>query len=109
MLPSEVKYAKSGDVHVAYQVVGNGPTDLVLGFSGISQLEVMWEEPSLVRMFRQLVEFTRLILFDKRGVGLSDRSVGIPTLGDRMDDIRAVLDAVGSQRTVLFGTLISSP
>lgn len=109
MLPSEVKYAKSGDVHVAYQVVGNGPTDLVLGFSGISQLEVMWEEPSLVRMFRQLVEFTRLILFDKRGVGLSDRNVGIPTLEDRMDDIRAVLDAVGSQRTVLFGTLDSSP
>jgi class 3 adenylate cyclase len=109
MLPSEVRYAKSGDVHVAYQVVGTGPTDLVLGFSGISQLEVMWEEPGLVRMFRQIADFTRLILFDKRGVGLSDRNVGIPTLEDRMDDIRAVLEAVGSQRTVLFGTLDGAP
>jgi class 3 adenylate cyclase len=109
MLPSEVRYAKSGDVHVAYQVVGEAPIDLVLGFSGISQLEVMWEEPSWARTFRQIPEFARLILFDKRGVGLSDRNVGIPTLEDRMDDIRAVLDAVGSQRTVLFGTLDGAP
>jgi class 3 adenylate cyclase len=109
MIRSDVKYAKSGDVHVAYQVVGNGPIDLVLGSSGISQLEVMWEEPGLVRMFRQISEFTRLILFDKRGVGLSDRNVGIPTLEDRMDDIRAILDAVGSNRAVLFGTMDGAP
>lgn len=109
MDPSEVKYAKSGEVHVAYQVVGNGPIDLVLGFSGISQLEVMWEAPDWVRTFRQIAEFTRLIMFDKRGMGLSDRNVGIPTLEDRIDDIRAVLDAVGSQRTALFGTLDGAP
>jgi class 3 adenylate cyclase len=105
----EVKYTKSGDIHVAYQVVGHGPIDLVLGFSGISQLEVTWEDPGMARMFRQMSEFTRLILFDKRGVGLSDRNVGIPTLEDRMDDIRAILEAVGSQRTVLFGTLDGAP
>ncbi len=96
-------------MHVAYQTVGDGPVDLVLGFSGISQLEVMWEEPSCARFFRQLADFSRLILFDKRGTGLSDRNVGIATLEDRMDDIRAVLDAVGSERTALFGTLDGTP
>ena len=109
MIPSEMRYAKSGDVHVAYQTVGDGPVDLVLGFSGISQLEVMWEEPSCARFFRQLADFSRLILFDKRGTGLSDRNVGIATLEDRMDDIRAVLDAIGSERTALFGTLDGTP
>ncbi|MCI4348568.1 MAG: adenylate/guanylate cyclase domain-containing protein, partial [Thermoplasmata archaeon] len=109
MNPSEVRYARSGDVHVAYHTAGEGPVDIVLGFSGISQLEVMWEEPSCARQFRQIAEFSRLILFDKRGVGLSDRNVGIATLEDRMDDIRAVMDAVGSERAVLFGTLDSTP
>jgi class 3 adenylate cyclase len=109
MNPSEVRYAKSGDVHVAYQLLGSGPIDLVLGFSGISQLEVMWEEPACAHQFRKIAEFTRLILFDKRGVGLSDRNVGIPTLEDRMDDIRAVMDAAGSQKAVLFGTLDGAP
>ena len=107
--PSEIRYAKSGDVHVAYQTLGTGPVDLVLGFSGIAQLEVMWEEPSLARQFGLISEFSRLILFDKRGVGLSDRNVGIATLDDRMDDIRAVLDTIGSQRAVLFGTLDGAP
>jgi class 3 adenylate cyclase len=109
MNPSEIRYAKSGGVHVAYQTLGDGPVDLVLGFSGVSQLEVMWEEPSLVREFRAIAEFSRLILFDKRGVGLSDRNVGTATLEDRLDDIRAVLDAIGSRRAVLFGTLDGAP
>ena len=109
MIPPEVKYTKSGDIHVAYQVVGTGPVDLVLGFSGISQLEVTWEEPGMVRMFQLMSDSNRLILFDKRGVGLSDRNVGIPTLEDRMDDIRAVMDAVGSKRAALFGTLDGAP
>jgi class 3 adenylate cyclase len=109
MNPSEVRYAKSGRVHIAYQTLGTGPVDLVLGFSGVAQLEVMWEEPSLARMFRELAGFSRLILFDKRGGGLSDRNVGIATLEDRMDDIRAVLDAIGSRRAVLFGTLDGAP
>ncbi len=109
MIPSEIRYAKSGDVHVAYQTVGNGPVDLVLGSSGISQLEVMMEEPSLARLYSSIAEFARLVLFDKRGVGLSDRNVGIPTLEERMDDIRAILDAIGSQRAVLFGTMDGTP
>ncbi len=104
-MPSEVRYAKSGDVSVAYQLVGNGPVDIVFILSAISQLEVMWEEPSTARYLRSMAEFSRLILFDKRGVGLSDRNVGIATLEDRMDDIRAIMDAIQSRRTVLFGTL----
>jgi class 3 adenylate cyclase len=106
---SDIRYAKSGAVHVAYQTVGTGPVDLVLGFSGMSHLEVMREEPSFMRQVRRLAEFCRLILFDKRGVGLSDRNVGIATLEDRMDDIRAVLDAVGAERAALFGTLDGAP
>lgn len=109
MIPTEIRYAKSGNVHVAYQTIGNGPVDLVLGFSGISQLEVMLEEPSLAQLYSSIAEFARLVLFDKRGVGLSDRNVGIPTLEERMDDIRAVLDAIGSQKAVLFGTMDGAP
>lgn len=107
--PTEIRYAKSGPVHVAYQTLGDGPVDLVLGFSGVAQLEVMWEEPALVEQYRRIAQFSRLILFDKRGVGLSDRNVGIATLDDRMDDIRAVLDTLHSRRAVLFGTLDGAP
>lgn len=96
-------------MHVAYQVVGHGPTDLVLVRSAISHLEVLWEEPSMARFLSQLASFTRLILFDKRGTGLSDRNVGVATLEDRIDDIRVVLDAVGSERAVLVGTLDGAP
>jgi class 3 adenylate cyclase len=107
--PSEVRYARSGNVSIAYQTLGAGPVDLILGFSSVSQLEIMWEEPSLVGEFRALAEFSRRILFDKRGVGLSDRDVGNATLEDRMDDIRAVLAAAGSARAVLYGTLDGAP
>ena len=102
-LQPETRYAKSGDVHIAYQVLGDGPIDLTYVPSWISQVEQLWEEPSLVRFIERLLTFARLIIFDRRGTGLSDPVVGAATLEQRMDDVRAVLDAVGSKRTALFG------
>jgi pimeloyl-ACP methyl ester carboxylesterase len=90
-------------VHVAYQVVGEGPVDLVFIPSAVSHVESNWEEPSVARFFRRLASFSRLIVFDKRGTGMSDRVDGVPTLDERIDDVRAVMDAVGSERAVLFG------
>ena len=97
-------YAKSGDVHIAYQVVGDGPIDLVYVQGWVSHLEHAWEYPPLARCLRRLASFSRLIRLDKRGTGLSDRTPELPTLEQRMDDVRAVLDAVGSERAVLFGS-----
>jgi pimeloyl-ACP methyl ester carboxylesterase len=105
----ETRYAKSGEVHVAYQVVGDGPIDLVLLMGWVSHLEYGWEGPSLARFLSRLASFSRLILFDKRGTGLSDRVAKLPTLEERMDDVRAVLDAVGSERAALFGTSEGGP
>jgi pimeloyl-ACP methyl ester carboxylesterase len=99
----ETRYARSGDVNVAYQVLGDGPFDLVLVPGFISNVEYGWEEPRLATFYRRLASFSRLILFDKRGTGLSDRVTGIPTLETRMDDVRAILDAVGSERAALIG------
>jgi pimeloyl-ACP methyl ester carboxylesterase len=99
----EVRYARSGDVNIAYQVVGEGPIDLVLVPGFISHLELDWEEPRSAHFLRRLAAFSRLIRFDKRGTGLSDRPGGLPDLETRMDDVRAVLDAVGSERAALFG------
>ncbi len=99
----EVRYARSGAVRIAYEVFGAGPVDLVYGRTAISHLELVWEEPSVAEYFRELATVARVILWDKRGVGLSDRAVGTPTLEDRMDDVRAVMDAAGSQRAVIFG------
>ena len=101
--PPKTRYAKSGEVHVAYQCIGQGPVDFVLAPGFISNLDVYWESPDLATWFQEIALFARLILFDKRGTGLSDRSVGVPTLEDRSDDIRAVMDAVDSRRAVLFG------
>ena len=95
MARPRTRYAKSGDVSIAYQVVGEGPLDFVYVPGWISNVELTWEEPSVARFFERLASFSRLILFDKRGTGLSDRDVGFPTLEDRMDDVRAVMDAVG--------------
>jgi pimeloyl-ACP methyl ester carboxylesterase len=97
------RYAKSGDVHIAYQVVGDAPRDLVLVPGWVSNLEVFWEEPACARFLERLASFTRLILFDKRGTGLSDRVTDMPNLETRMDDVRAVMDAVGSERAALLG------
>ncbi len=97
------RYAKSGGVNIAYQVVGEGPRDLVYVPAWLSNVEMMWEDPKLTRFLHRLASFTRLIVFDKRGTGLSDRVPELPTLEQRMDDVRAVMDAVGSARAALFG------
>jgi pimeloyl-ACP methyl ester carboxylesterase len=107
-LPStrpETRYAKSGDVNIAYQVVGDGPLDLIYVPGWISNVELNWEEPGLAHVLERLASFSRLILFDKRGTGLSDPVPPdrLPMLEERMDDVRAVLDAVGSQQTAVFG------
>lgn len=102
MLPT-TRYAKSGGVNIAYQTVGDGPIDLVLVPGWVSNIDVFWEEPAMARMLTRLASFSRLILFDKRGTGLSDRVSDIPSLEVRMDDVRAVMDAVGSQRAALLG------
>jgi len=103
MQTAEVRYARSGDVNIAYQVVGEGPMDLVLVPGFISHLELDWADPHSAHFLRRLASFSRLIRFDKRGTGLSDRPGGLPDLETRMDDVRAVLDAVGSERAALFG------
>lgn len=99
------RYARSRDVNVAYQVVGEGPRDLVYVPGFVSNIEVIWEEPSMARFLRRLASFSRLILFDKRGTGLSDRLAprAMPTLEERMDDVRAVMDAVASPKATLLG------
>jgi pimeloyl-ACP methyl ester carboxylesterase len=99
----EIHYAKSGNVRIAYQVTGGGPLDLVFVPGFISNLEAWWEEPEWAHLRLRLAAFSRLILFDKRGTGLSDAIAGIASLEDRMDDVRAVMDAVGSTRAALFG------
>ena len=105
------KYAKSGGVHIAYQVVGDGPFDLVFVSGWVSHIELYWEIPEVAEFFRRLASFSRLILFDKRGTGMSDRvsSAELPTLEQRMDDVRAVMDAVGSERAVLMGLSEGGP
>src|SRR5918999_208362 len=97
------QYARSGDAHIAYQVIGEGPFDVVFVPGFISNLDHLWEEPRRARFFERLASYSRLILFDKRGTGLSDRVGGIPGLEQRMDDVRAVMDAAGSERAALFG------
>jgi pimeloyl-ACP methyl ester carboxylesterase len=99
---AETRYAQSGDVSIAYQVVGDGPIDLVLAPGFTSHLELLWQEPSAARFFTRLASFARLIRFDKRGTGLSDR-VAVPSLEQRIDDIRAVMDAAGAERAALMG------
>jgi class 3 adenylate cyclase len=98
------RYAKSEDgAYIAYQVFGAGDVDLLWISPWFSHLEVMWEHPPLARFHREMASFARVILLDQRGIGLSDRSKGLPDLETRMDDLRAVLDAAGSARTVLWG------
>jgi class 3 adenylate cyclase len=98
----DVRYARSGDVSIAYQVVGDGPVD-VLFVPFLINLVWAWEQPIFVNFCRRLASFSRLILFDKRGTGLSDRPRDLPTLETRMDDIRAVMDDAGSERAALLG------
>ena len=97
------------DLHIAYQVVGDGPFDLVAVLGYVSHLELAWEDPAMADCLRRLASFSRLILFDRRGLGMSDPIQGAPTLEDRMQDLRAVMDAAGSERAALFGLSEGGP
>ena len=105
----ETKYAKSGDVNIAYQVVGHGPLDLVWVPGWVSHVEYTWGIPGVPRFINRLASFSRLIMFDKRGTGLSDPVALPPTLEQRMDDVRAVMDVVRSERAALFGVSEGGP
>jgi pimeloyl-ACP methyl ester carboxylesterase len=108
---AETRYAKSGDIHIAYQVIGDGPNDLVFVPGWISHVELGWNDPLQSAFRRRLAGFSRLIVFDKRGTGLSDRVPvdQLPILEERMDDVRAVMDAVGSERAALMGVSEGGP
>jgi len=98
-----ISYARNGDVHVAYTMLGDGPIDLVYTNGSFSNLEIMWEDPHWARYAERLASFSRLIVFDMRGIGLSDRGPETPYLELQMDDVRAVMDAAGSETAALFG------
>jgi pimeloyl-ACP methyl ester carboxylesterase len=106
-----VQYARSGDVDIAYQVIGDGPRDLVFVQGWVSNIEYFWQEPTLARFLRRLASFSRVILFDKRGTGLSDRVAiaELPTLEQRMDDVRAVMDAADVEHAALLGVSEGGP
>jgi pimeloyl-ACP methyl ester carboxylesterase len=101
----DTRYAKSGDCHIAFKVIGSGPIDLVFIPGFVSHVELMWDDPRLVHFYNRLSSFARVILFDKRGTGMSDPVpvANLPTLEQRMDDVRAVMDAAGSERAALVG------
>src|SRR5947209_4662198 len=103
------EYARSGDTSIAYQVVGDGPIDLVAVLGFATHLELQWEMPPFARFFERLSSFSRVILLDKRGTGLSDPVAEVPTLEQRIDDVRAVMEAAGSERAALFGVSEGGP
>jgi pimeloyl-ACP methyl ester carboxylesterase len=105
-MEARIEYAKSDDVSIAYQIVGDGPLDIVFVQGWVSAIEQLMELPSYRRFIERLGSFARVITFDKRGTGLSDRvSIdALPSLEQRMDDVRAVMDAAGSERAALFGS-----
>jgi class 3 adenylate cyclase/pimeloyl-ACP methyl ester carboxylesterase len=105
----ETRYARSGDVSIAYQVLGEGAFDVVLVPGAVSHLELSWQVEGMAAFYRDLASLGRLIRFDKRGTGMSDRVSGAPTLETRMDDVRAVMDAVGSERAALIGSSEGGP
>jgi pimeloyl-ACP methyl ester carboxylesterase len=109
MIQPKTSYAHNGDVNIAYQVVGDGPLDLLFIPAFVSHLDLYWAAPETAAFFRRLASFSRLILFDKRGTGLSDPASGVVTLEERMEDARAVLDACSSQRAALFGLSEGGP
>src|SRR6188472_2156222 len=99
----ETHYALSGDVNIAYQTMGNGPVDIVVVPGIMSHVEFLHELPGYTAFMRRLSTFARVVMFDKRGQGLSDRVAGAPSLEQRMDDVRAVMDSIGSKKTALLG------
>src|SRR3954454_10643985 len=103
MARPETRYARSGDVHIAYQAFGEGELDLVMVPGFVTHVELIWEAEPSARFLDVLGSFARVINFDRRGSGLSDPVVDAPTLEERMDDVRAVMDAAGSERAVLMG------
>ena len=103
------RYVKSDDVHIAYQVIGEGPLDLLFVPGFVSHIEEIWQSPAASSFLRRLASFSRLILFDKRGTGMSDRGSQVFTLEQRMHDVRAILDEVGSDRAALFGVSEGGP
>jgi pimeloyl-ACP methyl ester carboxylesterase len=109
MAPPKTSYAKSGDLSIAYQVLGDGPLDLVCVWGWVSHLDFQWMSPTVTSFYQRLASFSRLIMFDKRGCGLSDPVVSAPTFEERMDDIRVVMDAVGSERAALLGFSEGAP
>lgn len=110
MIPRpRTRYAKSGELDIAYQVLGSGPVDLVVVPPGLSIMDTSWDDVALSRFWMDLAAFTRLILLDKRGTGLSDRVSGVPTLEERMDDVRVVMNAVDSERATLLGGSEAGP
>jgi pimeloyl-ACP methyl ester carboxylesterase len=103
------RYAKSGDVHIAYQVFGSGPIDVVFVPGFVSHIEAYWDHPDLARWLLRLASFARVAMFDKRGTGLSDRVSELPSFDLRMDDARAVMDAAGMERAALPGISEGGP
>ncbi len=108
-MPPQTRYAKNGGASIAYQVFGDGPIDLVLVPGFVSNVEHYWEMPVVPRMLQRLGSFARVIIFDKRGTGLSDPVAAVPTVEERMEDLRAVMDAAGSERAALFGISEGGP
>ena len=105
----ETRYARSGEVSIAYQVTGDGPFDVVYVTPMASHVELAWTVPAIAAYFRSIASFCRLIRFDKRGTGMSDRVSGVPSLETRMDDVRAVMDAAGSECAALIGQSEGGP
>ena len=101
MQKPQTQFTSAGDVAIAYQVVGDGPVDLIYASGWLHNIDIMWEHENYNRLLSRLAEKCRLILFDKRGTGMSDRDGQAYALEDRMDDVRAVMDAVGSERSVV--------
>jgi class 3 adenylate cyclase len=108
-VPPQTRYARSGDVNIAYQVHGDGPVDLLLNVGIISHLEHLWEEPGVARLFDRLAEFSRLIVMDRRGTGLSDPLTGPLPVEEELEDVTAVLDAAGSEKAALYAHTASGP
>jgi class 3 adenylate cyclase len=109
MDPPQTRYAKNGDIHLAYQVAGDGPLDILYVPTWLQQMEALWEEPAIAGFFERITRFARLIMFDRRGSGMSDPLDGAPTLEEQMDDVLAVLDAAGSERAGLFAQFEGGP
>ena len=105
----DTRYAKSGDVHIAYQVFGEGPVNLVLAPLFVSNIEKYWDEPDLARWLLRLASYARVAMFDKRGTGMSDRVAELPGLDQRIDDLRAVMDAAGMEQAALLGMSEGGP